>query len=47
MIVMEQHYLKNMNSCFNTKSTFYLVTSGSQNSNLYLNAVAFFNTSVK
>ncbi len=34
---MEQHNLKNMNSCWNTKLTFYLETSGSQNSNLYLN----------
>ena len=34
---MEQHTLKNISSCWNTKLTFYLETSGSQNSNLYLN----------
>ncbi len=43
---MEQHVLKNVNSCWNTKNTFNLVTSGGQNSNLYLNAVYVFNTSV-
>ena len=35
---------KNVNSCWNIKITFYLETSGGQNSNLYLNAVQFFNT---
>jgi len=32
---MEQHALKNVNSCCNTKTTFYLETSGGQNPNLY------------
>jgi hypothetical protein len=38
---MKQHALKNVNSCQNTKIYFYLVTSGGQNSNLYLNVVHF------
>jgi len=36
---MEQHTLKNVNSCWNTKYYFYLETSGGQNSNIYLNIV--------
>jgi len=40
---MEQHALKNVNSCWNTKISFYLETSGGQNYNLYLNVVHFFN----
>jgi len=43
---MEQHALRNVNSCLNTNIYSYLDTSGGQNSNLYLNAVQFFNTSV-
>jgi len=43
---MEQHALKNVNSCWNNKITFYFETSGGQNSNLYLNVVHLFNTSV-
>ncbi len=43
---MEQRALKNENSCRNTKITFYLETSGGQNSNLHLNVVYFFNTSI-
>ncbi len=43
---MEQHTLKNVNSCWNTQITFYLETSGGQNNNIYLNVVHLFNTSV-
>jgi hypothetical protein len=43
---MEQHVLKNVNSCWNTQNTFNLVTSGGQNSNLYLNVVYVFDTSI-
>ncbi len=45
-VVMEQHTLKNVNNCLNTNIYSYLETSGGQSSNLYLNAVHFFNTSV-
>jgi hypothetical protein len=38
--------LKNVNNCWNTDISFYLETSSGQNSNLYLNVVHFFNTSV-
>ncbi len=38
----EQRALKNINSCWKTKITFYLETSGGQSSNLYLNVVHFF-----
>jgi len=38
--------LKNVNSYWNTEITFCLVTSGGQLSDLYLNVVYFFNTSV-
>ncbi len=41
-----QHALKNINNCFNTNKHTYLDTSGGQSSNLYLNVVNFFNTSV-
>ncbi len=43
---MEQHTLKNVNNCSNTKIYSYLETFGCQSSNLYLNVVQFFNTSV-
>ena len=42
---MEQHALKNVNNCWDTNISFYLETSGGQNSNLYLNVVHFLNTS--
>jgi hypothetical protein len=42
---MEQNALKNVNSCWNTKITFFLEASGGQHSNLYLNIVHFANTS--
>ncbi len=43
---MEEHALKNVNNCLNTNNYSYLEASGGQSSNLYLNAVHFFNTSV-
>jgi len=43
---MEQNALKDVNSCWNTKITFYLETSGGQSSNLYLNFIYIFNTCV-
>jgi hypothetical protein len=43
---MEQQALKNVNNCLNTNIYSYLETSGDQSSNLYINAVHFFNTSV-
>jgi hypothetical protein len=43
---MEQHALKNVNNCWNTNISFFLETSGGQKSNLYLNVVYFFNTSI-
>jgi hypothetical protein len=43
---MEQRALRNVNNCKNTSIYSYLETSGGQNSNLYLNVVHFFNTSV-
>ena len=43
---MEQWAFKNVNNCLNTNIYSYLVTSGDQNSNLYLNVVHFFNASV-
>jgi hypothetical protein len=42
----EHHALKNANNCLNTNIYSYLETSGGQSSNLYLNVVHFFNTSV-
>jgi len=44
--VMEQHALKNVNSCLNTNIYSYLDTSSGTSSNLYLNVVHYFNTSV-
>ncbi len=44
--VMEQHTLKKLNNCLNTKIYCYLETSGGQYFNPYLNVVHFFNTSV-
>ncbi len=38
---MEQHALKNVNNCMNTKIYSYLETSGGQSSNPYLNVVIF------
>ncbi len=43
---MEQHALKNLNNCLDTNIYSYLETSGGQSSNLYLNVVHFFNTSL-
>jgi len=37
---------KIVNNCLNTNIYSYLGTSGGKNSNLYLNVVHFFNTSV-
>ncbi len=37
---------KNVNNCLNTNISFYLETSGGQNSNLYLNVALIFNISV-
>jgi hypothetical protein len=44
---MEQRALKNLNSYLNTNIYSYLETSGGQHSDLYLNVVHFFYTSVK
>ncbi len=43
---MEERALKNVNNYLNTNIYSYLETSGGQSSNLYLNVVQFFNTSV-
>ncbi len=43
---MEQCTLKNVNNYLNSNIYSYLETSGGQSSNLYLNVVQFFNTSV-
>jgi hypothetical protein len=43
---MEQHKLKNVNNCLNSNIYSYLEASGFQSSNLHLNVVHFFNTSV-
>jgi hypothetical protein len=43
---MEQHALINVNNYLNTNIYSYLETSGGQSSNLYLNVVHLFNTSV-
>jgi hypothetical protein len=43
---MEQHAFKNVRNCLITNIYSYLETSGGQSSNLYLNVVHFFNTSV-
>jgi len=43
---MEQHILKNVNNSSNINIYSLLQTSGGQSSNLHLNVVNFFNTSV-
>ena len=43
---LEQHALKKVNNCLNANIYSYLETTGGQSSNLYLNVVHFFNTSV-
>ncbi len=43
---MEQHALRSVNNCLNTNIYSYLDTSGGQSSNLYVNVVYLFNTSV-
>ncbi len=43
---MEQHALRIVNNCLNTNIYSYLEKSGGQNSNLHLNVVHFFNTSL-
>jgi len=43
---MEQHALKIVNNNLNIKIYPYIETSGGQSSNLHLNVVHFFNTSV-
>ncbi len=45
--LVEQRAFKNVNNCLNTNIYSYLETSCGQNSNLYLNIVHFFDTSVK
>ncbi len=44
--LMEQRTSKNVNNILNTKIYSYLETSGGQSSNLNLNLVCSFNTSV-
>jgi hypothetical protein len=41
IILVKQHTLKNVNSYWNTNISFYLETSGGQNSNLYINVFHF------
>jgi hypothetical protein len=43
---MEQHALRSVNNCLNTNIYSYSGTSGRQSSNLYINVVHIFNTSV-
>ncbi len=43
---MEKRTLKIVDNYFNTNTYSYLETSGGQSSNVYLNVVHFFNTSV-
>ncbi len=43
---MEEHILKIVKNCLNTNIYSYLETSGGQSSNLYLNVVHFYNTSL-
>jgi len=43
---MEKPTLKIVNNYLNTNTYSYLETSGAQSSNIYLNVVNFFNTSV-
>jgi hypothetical protein len=44
--IMEQRDLKNVSNCLNKNIYSYLEISGGHSSNLYLNVVHFFNTSV-
>ena len=46
MWAMEQHTLKNVNNNLNTNIYYFLETSGGQSSNIYLNVVHFFHTTV-
>ncbi len=46
VFLMEQHALENVDNYLNTKIYSYLETYGHQSSNIYLNIVHFFNTSV-
>jgi len=46
VFIVEQYALQGGTNCWNTNISFYLKTYVSQNSNLYLNVVHFFNTSV-
>ncbi len=46
IMTMEWHALKNVNNCLNSNIYSYIETSGGQSSNLNLNVVHFFNTSV-
>ncbi len=41
-LIVKQGALKSVKSCWNTKMSFYLETSGGQKFNLYLN-IAYFN----
>ncbi len=43
---MEQLALENVKNCLNTNIYSYLETSGGQSSDLYINVIHFFNTSV-
>jgi hypothetical protein len=43
---MEEHTFKNVNNCLNTNTYSYVGTYGGQSSNLSLNVVHVFNTSV-
>jgi hypothetical protein len=43
---MEQRAFKNASNCLNTSIYSYFERSGGQSSNLYLNVVHFFSTSV-
>ncbi len=45
-VVMKQHTFKSVNNRFDTNIYSYLETSGGHGSDLYLNVVNFFNTSV-
>ena len=45
-LATEHHSLKHVNDCLNTNIYSYLDTSGGQRSNLYLNVIQLFNTSV-
>jgi hypothetical protein len=44
--LMEEHILRSVNNCLNTNIYSYLETSAGQSSNLYLNDVHCFNTSL-